>query len=393
MSGNPKSKPRRRARKIPGITPHPRGGFRVEASAGSGPTRRRLVRVVADQESAERTLAELRRELDHELAVDAAESLVGLCRRYVDDRRRLGRAPSYLAEMGRKCDLLASIPLGARAAAAVTADDLRALYARLDRDGLGASGIRAWHALISGSLSAGVRWGELDRNVARIGELAPAEPKPTGAAPDPATARRYLAAVENTAPELGALLRLGALIGARRGELCGLRWTDLDVDNSTLSIRGADGNITSQKGRRWVAGPTKTGEGRTIALSDQALAELMGHRARREVLCSLAGVELDPAGFIFGYDRNPDGSEPFRPDYVTRRSREIALDHKLPVKLCHPHGLRHYVATQAIANGADDVAIAEQLGHDPTLLRSTYAHPVEESRRAAMAAVGKTLSR
>ena len=46
------------------------------------------------------------------------------------------------------------------------------------RDGLGASGIRAWHALISGSLSAAVRWGELDRNVARVGDLAPAAPAP-----------------------------------------------------------------------------------------------------------------------------------------------------------------------------------------------------------------------
>jgi integrase len=363
----------------------------VVASAGSRDSRRRLVRVCrGDLDAAEKLQRELLRELDHELAVDSAESLVGLCRRYADDRARLGRAPSYVAELRRKCDLLAETELGSRPAAAVDAGDLRRLYARLDRDGLGASGVRAWHALISGALAAGVRWGELDRNVARIGQLAPAAPRPTGAAPDPELARRYLAAVENHAPTLGALLRLGALTGARRGELCALRWTDLDVERRTLSITR---NLTSPKGRRAVEGPTKNGRRRVIGLSPESLAELVGHRARREVLCSLAAVELDPAGFIFGPDAYCDGSVPFRPDYVSRRSRELCVDAELPIDVCHPHGLRHYFASQGIAAGADVAAMAAVLGHDPALLLSTYAHAVDDAKSAAVASVGKTLAR
>jgi integrase len=389
MSSTPSSKPRRRARKIPGITPHPPGGFRVEASAGSGSTRRRLVRIEPDQESAEQTLAELRRELDHELAVSDAESLVGLCRRYVADRERLGKAPSYVAEMHRKCNLLASIPLGARAAAAVTAGDLDALYARLDRDGLGASGIRQWHALISGALSAAVRWQELPANVARAAS-APAAPRPTGSAPGPELARRYLDHVENAHPTLGALLRLGALTGARRGELCALRWTDLDAERRTLSI---ERNLTSPKGARYAEGDTKNHRRRTIPLDAVSLAELVAHRARREMLCSLAGVELDRAGFIFGPDAHCTGAVPFRPDYVTRRSGELADAAGLSRKVCHPHGLRHYFASQGIAAGSDVVAVAGVLGQHPDVTLSTYAHAVDEAKTAATAAVGKTLAR
>lgn len=378
---------------MPGITPHARGGFRVEASAGSGADRVRLVRVVrGDHDAAVAMLAELRAELDHAVAVDHAESLVALCRRYVADRARLGRAPSYVAEMARKCDLLATTPLGATPAPEVTADHLQAFYARLDRDGLGASGVRAWHALISGALSAGVRWQLLGHNVAKVGQLAPPEPRPKGLAPDPALARRYLAAVEAAHPTLAALLRTAALTGARRGEACGLRWPDVDAEHAVLNIR-PEGNLTSPKGRRYAEGPTKNHEGRAVPLSPEALGELLSHRARCEVLAELAGVEILVDGFIFGPDRWPDGSVPFRPDYVSRRSREIAEDAKLPTRSCHPHGLRHYYATQGLASGADVAAMADNLGHDATVMLDVYAHGVNEAKVAAAAAVGRTLAR
>ena len=75
---------------------------RVEASAGTPPNRRRLVRVVhGTPEAAIAKLDELRAELDHESDVAAADSFADLCRRYVDDRERLGRAPSYVVEMRR----------------------------------------------------------------------------------------------------------------------------------------------------------------------------------------------------------------------------------------------------------------------------------------------------
>jgi integrase len=335
-------------------------------------------------------LAELQAILDHDDAVAAGDSFADLCRRYVDDRERLGKAPSYVVEMRRKCALLAQIPLGGRSCAEVTAGDLAKLYARLSREGLGASGIRAWHALFSGALSAAMRWGELDRNVARTPQLAPAAPRPSGEAPEPEQARRYLDAVEAASPTLGALLRLAALTGARRGELCGLRWSDLDAERATLTVFR---NLTSPKGTRAAEGPTKNRRRRPLPLSDEALAELVGHRARCEMLCSLAGVALDPHGYIFTLEAYCDGSVPLRPDYVTRRSGEIADKAKLPRNVCHPHGLRHYFATRAIANGGDVVAVAAVLGQDPTITLDTYASPVDEARVAATAAVGRTLTR
>ena len=204
-------------------------------------------------------------------------------------------------------------------------------------------------------------------------------------------AKRYLAAVETAHPTLAALLRTAALTGIR-GEACGLRWPDLDAERSILTIR-PEGNLTSPKGQRYAEGPTKNGEGRVVPLSAEALGELLGHRARCEVLADLAGVSVAADGFIFGPDRWPDGSVPFRPDYVSRRSREIAVAAKLPTKSCHPHGLRHYYATQGLASGADVTSMAETLGHDAAVLLEVYAHSVSEAKVAAAAAVGRTLAR
>jgi integrase len=361
------------------------------ASSTTAGDRKRLVRIVRGTEKdAIRAQGRLLDELAEELAVGSPDSLAGLCRRYADDRERLGRAESYVVEMRRKVALLAETALGRTPASQVSAGDLDALYARLDRDGLGASGVRAWHALISGAFSAGVRWGELGMNPAKSASPPP-EPRPTGIAPEPELARRYLDAVERANPTLGVLLRVAALTGARRGELCALRWGDLDVERSTLKIHRS---LTSPKGERYAEGTTKTGRKRTIELSPEALAELVAHRARRESLCGSAEVELDARrGFVFGPDDFPHGSKPYRPDYVSRRSRELAELAGLPVSACHPHGLRHYFATQGLAAGGDVKSMASYLGHDAAMLLDVYAHAVDDAERAAAVSVGRTLGR
>jgi integrase len=389
MSGT--RKPKASDRPLPpGITPHPRGGFRVVVSSTTAGERKRLVRVVRGTEKdAIRVQGRLYDELDHELAADSPDSLAGLCARYADDRERLGRAESYVAEMRRKVALLAGTALGLTPASQITAGELDALYARLDRDGLGVSGVRAWHALISGAFSAGVRWGELDRNPAKSAS-PPAEPRPTGIAPEPELARRYLDAVERVEPTLGALLRVAGLTGARRGELCALRWTDIDVEAGTLSIARS---LSSRKGERYAEGATKNRRKRVIPLSPEALAELFAHRARRESLCLAAEVELRPAGFVFGPDTFPHGSKPFRPDFVSKKSLAIARDAGLPGDACHPHGLRHYFATRGTAAGASVPDMASYLGMDPRVLVNTYAHAVDETQRAAAMNVGRTLGR
>ena len=91
------------------------------------------------------------------------------------------------------------------------------------------------HALLRHILNQGVRWGWLPSNPA-LRATPPRVRRQEIVTPDPGDLRRLIAEAERTDEDLALFVRLAAVTGARRGELCGLRWTDLDLANSSLSI-------------------------------------------------------------------------------------------------------------------------------------------------------------
>lgn len=76
--------------------------------------------------------------------------------------------------------------------------------------------------------------------------------------------RTLLDAADAYDPEFGALLRLLAATGAWRGEICGLRWSDLDRGSRTLSIKRSVAPVAGGT----VVEDTKTHAARRIALDD-----------------------------------------------------------------------------------------------------------------------------
>lgn len=119
----------------------------------------------------------------------------------------------------------------------LTAYDLDSLYGRLRRrtPPLSPASIRRVHALLSAALHQGEKWGWVDRSVARQ-----ASPPPVRSyEPDTPMAdevQRIVAEAGRRDPVMAALLATGALTGARRGELCALRWSDLNVEEAVLTI-------------------------------------------------------------------------------------------------------------------------------------------------------------
>jgi integrase len=95
--------------------------------------------------------------------------------------------------------------------------------------------------------------------------------------PSPTQVAALLARAQSTAPELACYLMLSAGTGARRSELVALRWTYVDFDRKSLTIR-----------RGVVAGPnglvekdTKTHASRRVALDDEVVVALTAHRDRQ----------------------------------------------------------------------------------------------------------------
>jgi integrase len=78
-------------------------------------------------------------------------------------------------------------------------------------------------------------------------------------------ARRFIAAAKELQPQPAAFYTLALDSGARKGELCGLKWTDIDLDAGTVAIVRQLIKPSPQS----VFGPLKNGESRTISIAPE----------------------------------------------------------------------------------------------------------------------------
>src|SRR5262249_37334833 len=117
----------------------------------------------------------------------------------------------------------------------LTAKNLDALYGAMSEDGKSAKTIRNHHSAISAALHQGTRWGWGRVNVAEMAK-PPRLSQKRVSAPSLDVVRDVVAAAERKDPRLGPLLMLAALTGMRRGELCALRWSDVDLDAAIVHV-------------------------------------------------------------------------------------------------------------------------------------------------------------
>jgi integrase len=230
---------------------------------------------------------------------------------------------------------------------------------------LSASSIRQIHWILSGALSRAVRWKWIAVNPAKEASK-PALPHPDPSPPSADEAARIVTAAWTADPSWGTFVWLAMVTGARRAELCALRWTHVDLEAGVLILRRAvyvdeDGQVHEKD--------TKTHQQRRVALDPDTVEVLREHRRRCEERAALVGMPLSADARLFSYE--PDGSTCWLPDTVTQRYGRLAL--KLGIKT-HLHALRHYSATELITAGVDVRTVAGRLGHGgggATTLRST----------------------
>ncbi|MFG3700838.1 tyrosine recombinase XerC [Micromonospora sp. NPDC047620] len=143
-----------------------------------------------------------------------------------------------------------------------------------------------------------------------------------------------------TDDSLFAFWWLTALRGLRRGETCGLRWTEIDLDRGVLTI---ERNRTA--GYQIVEGAPKTPAGRrAIALDKRTVQVLRAHHRRQldqRAQAAKDGTPWTDTGYVF---TRADG-QPINPNYATTRFRKLVQRAGLPpVRL---HDLRHGAASLA----------------------------------------------
>jgi integrase len=273
--------------------------------------------------------------------------------------------------------------LGKVALTRLSAKNLDDLYGAMKAAKKTPKTIRNHHAIISAALHQAVRWGWVRTNVAEQAK-PPRVPQRRVTAPSVDAVRAVVEAAEERDPRLAALLMLGALTGMRRGELCALRWSDVDLERGDLEVSRSvivvPGGLAEKT--------TKTDRFRPVALDDFGVALLAQYRARADEWAHDAGAVIADDAFVF----SPlvDCSTPFRPDNVT--SFFIRVRNSLGLDGVRLHDLRHFTATQLIGAGVDVRTVAGRLGHsDPSLTLRVYSHVIEERDRAAAAVIGRVL--
>ena len=309
-------------------------------------------------------------------------TLGGLLDAWLDQIESEGRAATTMREYRRLVKKTIRPALGSTPLRKLTPHSIDQLYAALTDKGLSPASVRRVHAILRASCRQGVKWGWLRSNPAADSSPPKVHHQP-GATPTPAQVRAMISAAEEDDVDMAALIALAAVTGARRGELCGLRWGDVDWVAATLMI---ERSVAVVGRRNIVIKDTKTHAARRLALDDFGIEVLRRHFAEATSRAEDLGNTVEPSVPMFTYD----GVRPINPDTVTRYVSTIAS--KVGVDT-HLHALRHFAATQMIGGGTDVRTVAGRLGHkDASTTLRVYSHVLPERDREAAGLLGRALS-
>lgn len=311
-------------------------------------------------------------------------SLSQLLDRWLVDCERLDLSPTTMRTYRSQIKSTIRPALGKVPLTRLSAKHLDDLYGTMKKAGKAPKTIRNHHAIISAALHQAVRWGWVRTNVAEQAK-PPRVSQKRVKAPSVDQVRSIIEAAEERDPRLAALLMLGALTGMRRGELCALRWSDVDLELGDLEVSRSVVVVPGGLAEK----TTKTDRFRPVALDEVGVALLLHYRARCDEWAKESGAALAEDAFVF----SPlvDCTTPFRPDNVT--SFFIRIRDGLGFRNVRLHDIRHFNATQLIGEGVDVRTVAGRLGHsDPSLTLRVYSHFIEERDRAAAAVIGRVLS-
>ena len=276
--------------------------------------------------------------------------------------------------------------LGSTQLSKLTAQHLDRAYRQWLDEGLHPTTVHHIHGVISAALNQAVKWSIVPHAVTKQASPPPLRNTPK-VVPSPEVIQGLISAAERRGqPVLAAAIAVAATTGARRGELLGLRWSDIDLDKGYMHIRRA---IKHADGPGWVIGEPKSHAQRRIALDSFSVAVLRRHLELAQRRAGEAVVELDGEAFVFTFD--PSGREPMKPDSLGQAFGRLCAKEGVPgVSL---HTLRHFSASVLVASGRDVRTVAGRLGHaDATTTLRVCSHMIEGRDRDAAEFLGSLLA-
>ena len=289
--------------------------------------------------------------------------------------------------------------LGKKKLHEVRPDMLDDLYTELrTTKGLSPASVRKVHVIIRRAFSDAVRWGWVGVNPA-VAARPPAMRLPDLAPPTVDEVRLLLERALVDDPDLAVFLAVAADTGARRGEVCGLRWSDIDLDDAELVISRS---VAIDLGGVLVK-DTKTHQARRIALGDPLVEVLRAHHARTLDRAKAMRAKLPSDAYVFSSPA--DFMRPWRPDTAThrfvrvrsrcgckdesgKRATTCAVPDHQRVRRVRLHDFRHAMITDWLSGGEDVRTVMGRSGHASLQTLTRYAHFVPARDREGAKRLG-----
>jgi integrase len=194
-----------------------------------------------------------------------------------------------------------------------------------------------------------------------------------------------LEAAGEAGDRLEALYVLAVHTGMRRGELLGLKWQDVDLDNSTVRVQ----RTLTRNGTGYVLGEPKTKKTRrTIRLTQRAAEALRSHRERQLEERMVAADRYEDSGLVFA----GIGGGLVNPSNLRQRSFAPLLKRAGLPPITY-HDLRHTCASLLFQRNAHPKFVQELLGHASVAITlDTYSHMLPGMGNQAAIAMADVMS-
>ncbi|GHO75601.1 site-specific integrase [Ktedonobacter sp. SOSP1-85] len=260
----------------------------------------------------------------------------------------------------------------------LTAQKIQTFYAQKMKEGVSAIRVRCIHGALHTALEHARRVKLVSVNVCTDVQL-PSRPKPRHMVLTPEQAALFLQKIRDH--ELEALVTLALTTGMRKGELIGLRWSDIDFDKGMLKVSRA---VVYVNNVGFVEGEPKTeASKRIIMLPAFVLSALSAHHMNLiEKSLDVGKVWVDH-DLVFPNDKG----DFLMPSALFRRFRKLLKQVGLPDMRFHD--LRHSAATLLLSMGVQLKVIQELLGHSSIeITADIYAHVLPPTHKEAMDKMG-----
>ncbi|MEU5401072.1 MULTISPECIES: tyrosine-type recombinase/integrase [unclassified Streptomyces] len=294
----------------------------------------------------------------------------------IKPRRKLSTYDKYEAHVR----LYLAPLLGTKRLESLSVGDVRRFLVQLENKTTAATAKES-HRVLRTALTAACREELIARNVAGLVE----PPRPSTRELTPWTLDETLDFLAASRKDpLYAAFVLAIAMGLRRGEIVGLRWVDVDLDNRVIHVRQ---QVQRRRGVLY-NDETKNRRRRALPLPAMCVPPLRWHRLRQAAAKQRAAELWDERGYVFATRTG----HPVEPRNVYRSFTRVAESAGL--RVIRLHDARHGCATLLTAAGVAPRVVMEILGHSQiSITMDVYTHVVQDTKREAISHMDRLLKR